>query len=238
MFLRDGGTAAEDIARMLGLGRNGVRAIVQRYPRWDIAEPAVIEQVLARYAAGDDSRKIARILGLDLKQVRRLTQIRQRLVKPARKRASPLSEDRQAAILALRRQGKGGLEIFAAFGVEEEPERQQIRRFLQRQARHEPALALGYSPALTDEITAAKGEARAPEEYVRRQDDYLMQYWDDKWNSPLPPEIVQAVELLKQGKPIVEVVDRTGLSRNRVKYIHAALQAGRCGLEAAGRSKA
>ncbi|MGA8761063.1 MAG: hypothetical protein WB611_32965, partial [Stellaceae bacterium] len=60
---------------------------------------------------------------------------------------------------------------------------------------------------------------------------------DDKWKSPLPPEIVQAVELLKQGKPIVEVVDRTGLSRNRVKYIRAALQAGRCGLEAAGRSK-
>ena len=89
---------------------------------------------------------------------------------------------------------------------------------------------------LTDEIAAAKSEAKPPEEYVRRQDYYLMQYWDDKWKSPLPPEIVQAVELLKQGKPIVEVVDRTGLSRGRVKYIRAALQAGRCGLEAAGRS--
>ncbi|MGA8756868.1 MAG: recombinase family protein, partial [Stellaceae bacterium] len=215
LFMRDQGWAADDIARMLGLGRNGVRAIVQRYPRWDIADPAVIEQVLARYAAGDDSRKIARTLGLDLTGVRRLTQIRQRLVKPPRKRASALSEDRQAAILAWRRQGKGGLEIFAALGVEEEPERQQIRRFLQRQARHEPALALGYSPMLTDEIAAAKSEAKPPEEYVRRQDYYLMQYWDDKWKSPLPPEIVQAVELLKQGKPIVEVVDRTGLSRNR-----------------------
>jgi putative DNA-invertase from lambdoid prophage Rac len=79
LFMRDGGIAADDIARVLGLGRNGVRAIVQRYLRWDIDDPVVVEQVLARYAAGDDSRKIARTLGLDLKQVRRLTQINQRV---------------------------------------------------------------------------------------------------------------------------------------------------------------
>jgi hypothetical protein len=236
LFLRDGGMAADDIARMLGLGRNGVRAIVQRYPRWDIDDPAVIEQVLARYAAGDDSRKIARTLGLDLKQVRRLTQIEQRRVKPPRKRVTPLDEDRKAAILGLRRQSKSGPEIFAELGVDTEQERVQIRRFLLRRARSEPALALGHSPALTDEIVAAKNEAKPPEEYVRRHDYHLLQYWDDKWKSPLPPEVVLAIELLEQGKPIVEVVDRTGLPRGRVKYIRAALQAGRCGLKAGRRS--
>ena len=228
--------AADDIARMLGLGRNGVRAIVQRYPRWDIEDPAVIEQVLARYAAGDDSRKIARTLGLDLKQVRRLTQIQQRLVKPPRKRMPPLAEDRKAAILALRRQGKTGPEIFAEIEVDTEQERVQIRRFLLRRARREPALALGHSPVLTDEIAAAKSEAKPPADYVRRDDYYLQQYWDDRWRSPLPPEVVRAMELLEQGKPIVEVVDRTGLPRGRVKYIRAALQAGRCGLNAGRRS--
>jgi putative DNA-invertase from lambdoid prophage Rac len=232
LFLRDGGMAADDIARMLGLGRNGVRAIVQRYPRWDIEDPAVIEQVLARYAAGDDSRKIARTLGLDLKQVRRLTQIQQRLVKPPRKRVPPLAEDRKAAILALRRQGKTGPEIFAEIEVDTEQERVQIRRFLLRRARGEPALALGHSPVLTDEIAAAKREAKPPADYVRRDDYYLQQYWDDRWKSPLPPEVVRAIELLEQGKPIVEVVDRAGLPRGRVKYIRAALQAGRCGLKA------
>ena len=236
LFLRDGGMATDDIARMLGLSRNGVRAIVQRYPRWDIDDPMVIEQVLARYAAGDDFRKIARTLGVDLKQVRRLTQIKQRLVKPPRKRLPPLAEDRKAEILALRRQGKTGPEIFAEIEVDTEQEQNQIRRFLLRRARREPALALGHSPVLTDEIAAAKSEAKPPADYVRPDDYYLQQYWDDKWKSPLPPAVVQAVELLEQGKPIVEVVDRTGLPRSRVKYIRAALQAGRCGLEAAGRS--
>jgi hypothetical protein len=89
---------------------------------------------------------------------------------------------------------------------------------------------------LTDEIAAAKSEAKLPADYVRRDDYYLQQYWDDKWKAPLPPAVVQAVELLEQGKPIVEVVDRTGLSRNRIKYIRAALQAGRCGLNAGRRS--
>jgi hypothetical protein len=120
LFLRDGDMATDDITRMLGLGRNGVRAVVQRYPRWDIDDPVVIEQVLARYAAGDDSRKIARTLGLYVKAVRRLTQIRQRRVKPPRKRLPPLAEDRKAKILALRRQGKTGPEIFAELGVDTE----------------------------------------------------------------------------------------------------------------------
>ena len=91
---------------------------------------------------------------------------------------------------------------------------------------------------LTDEIAAAKSEAKPPEEYVRRQDYYPLQYWHDKWKEPLPPEVVEATELLEQGKPIVEVVDRTGLPRGRVKYIRAALQAGRCELKAGRRSKA
>jgi DNA-binding CsgD family transcriptional regulator len=236
LFLRDGGMAADDIARMLGLGRTGVRAIVQQYPRWDIEDPAVVEQVLARYAAGDDSRKIARTLGLDLKQVRRLTQIKQRMVKPPRKRLPPLAQDRKAEILALRRRGKTGPEIFDQIEVDTERERARIRRFLLRRARGEPALALGHSPVLTDEINAAKSEAKPPADYVRRDDYYLQQYWDDKWKSPLPPAVVQAVELLEQGKPIVEVVERTGLPRGRVKYIRTALQAGRCGLKAHGRS--
>jgi putative DNA-invertase from lambdoid prophage Rac len=237
LFLRDGGMAADDIARMLGLGRNGVRAIVQRYPRWDIDDPEVIEEVMGRYAAGEDSRKIARTLGLDLKQVRRLTQIRQRRVKPPRKRLPPLAEDRRAEILALRRQGKTGPEIFAELGVDTEQEQNQIRRFLLRRARGEPALALGHSPVLTDEIAAAKSEAKPPADYVRPDDYYLQQYWNDKWKSPLPPEVVRAIELLEQGKPIVEVVDRTGLPRGRVKYIRAALQAGRCGLKAHRRAE-
>ena len=64
----------------------------------------------------------------------------------------------------------------------------------------------------------------------------MLEYWADKWTAPLPPEVAQAVELLRQGQPIVEVVDRTGLPRGRVKYIRAALQAGRCGLDADRRS--
>jgi hypothetical protein len=236
LFLRDGGMEADDIARMLCLGRTGVRAIIKRYQRWNIDDPAVIEQVLARYAAGEDSRKIARGLGLQLKQVRRLTQIEQFRVKPPRKRVSPFADDRKAAVLALRRQGKTGLEIFAELGVDTEPERVQIRRFLRRRAHREPALALRNPPALTDEIATAKSEAPPPANYVRRDDYYMLEYWADKWTAPLPPEVAQAVELLRQGQPIVEVVDRTGLSRGKVKYLLAALQAGRCGLEAGRRS--
>ena len=90
-------------------------------------------------------------------------------------------------------------------------------------------------PALTDEIAAAKSEAKAPADYVR-DDYYLQEYWNQRWKSPMPPEVVQAVELLRQGQPIVEVVARTGLRRGRVKYLRAALQAGRCGLDAGRRS--
>jgi hypothetical protein len=110
----------------------------------------------------------------------------------------------------------------------------QIRRFLRRQARREPALALRNPRALTDEIAAVKSGAKAPEDYVR-DDYYLQEYWDKRWKSPPPPEVVQAVELLRQGQAIVVVVAHTGLSRGRVKYLRAALQAGRCGLDA-GRS--
>jgi hypothetical protein len=168
--------------------------------------------------------------------VRRLTQIEHRRVKPPRKRVTPLADDRKAAILALRRQGKTGPEIFADLRVDSEPERVQIRRFLQRRAHLEPALALRNAPALTDEIARARSKVKPSADYVRRDDYYLLQYWADKWTSPLPPEVVQAVELLRQGQPIVEVVDRTGLPRGRVKYIRAALQAGRCGLDAGRRS--
>jgi DNA invertase Pin-like site-specific DNA recombinase len=237
LFMRDAGWGIDDIARVLRLGRAGVKAIIQQHPRWAIDDPAVVEQILARHAAGESSRKIARDLGLDLKQVRRLTLIEQCRVKPARKRVPPLSEDRKAAIIGLRRQGMGGLEIFTELGVETEPERVQIRRFLQRQARCDPELALRNPPTLTDEIAAAKNGAK-PSAYYVRHDYNLGRYWDDKWKSPLPPEIVQAVELLKQGQSIAEVVDRTGLARGRVKYIRAALQAGRCGLEVVGRSEA
>ena len=229
LFMRDQGWVVDDIARVLRLGRDGVTAVVKRYPRWKIDDPAVVEQILARHAAGASSRKIARNLGLDLKEVRRLILIEQRPVKPARKRILPLSEDCKVAILALRRQGKSGLEIFAELGVETEPERVQIRRFLRRQARVDPELALRNPPALTDEISVAKDGTKSAADYVR-QDYHPGRYWDDKWKSPLPPEIVQAVELLKQGQSIAEVVDRTGLPRGRVKYIRAALQAGRCGL--------
>jgi hypothetical protein len=84
-------------------------------------------------------------------------------------------------------------------------------------------------PTLTDEIAAARSGAGSAADYVRPNYN-LGQHWDDKWKSPLPPEIVQAVELLQQGQLIAEVVDRTGLSRGRVKYIRSALQSGRCGL--------
>jgi len=127
----------------------------------------------------------------------------------------------------LRRQGKTGLEIYAELGVETEQERQQIRRFLQRQARREPELALRNPPVLTDEIDAAKSEAKAPEDYSRREDYYPLEYWAKKWNSPPTPEIAQVAQLLEQGQPIAEIVLRTGLKRGRVKRIRAGLRDGR-----------
>jgi len=111
------------------------------------------------------------------------------------------------------------LEIYAELGVETEQERQQIRRFLQRQARREPELALRNPPVLTDEIDAAKSEAKAPEDYSRREDYYPLEYWAKKWNSPPTPEIAQVAQLLEQGQPIAEIVLRTGLKRGRVKRI-------------------
>jgi hypothetical protein len=127
----------------------------------------------------------------------------------------------------LRRQGKTGLEIYAEFGVETERERQQIRRFLQRQARHEPELALRNPPVLTDEIDAAKSKAKAPGDYTRREDYYPLEYWAKKWNSPPTPDIAQVAMLLDEGQPIAEIVLRTGLTRGRVKYIRSALRDGR-----------
>jgi len=127
----------------------------------------------------------------------------------------------------LRRQGKTGLEIYAELGVETEQERQQIRRFLQRQARREPELALRNPPVLTDEIDAAKSEAKAPEDYSRREDYYPLEYRAKKWNSPPTPEIAQVAQLLEQGQPIAEIVLRTGLKRGRVKRIRAGLRDGR-----------
>ena len=235
LFMRDRGMAADQIARVLCLGLAGVGAVVKRHPQLEIDDPAIIEQVLARHAGGEDARNIARALGLDLRQVRRVTGIAQRRIKRPRKRVRPLAQDRKAAILASRRQGKTGPEIFAQLGVDTEPERVQIRRFLRRQAQSEPALALLNPPTLTDEIAAAKSEARPPADYVR-DDYYPQEYWAKRWQSPLPSEVLQAVDLLRQGQPIVEVVARTGLPRDRVKYLRAALQAGRCGLDAGRRS--
>jgi hypothetical protein len=226
LFMRDRGVATDDIARVLCLSRPSVRAVIRRYPRWEIHDPAVIEQVLAGHAAGEGARKIARALGLEIRQVRRLIGVAQWQVKPTRKRVEPLTEDRRAAILALRRQGKTGPEVYAEFGVETEQERQQIRRFLQLQARDEPALALRNPPVLTDEIASAKNEGKAPEDYIR-DDFFPAEYWADKWNAPQPPEVAQVARLLEEGQPIAEIVLRSGLKRDRVKYIRAALQSGR-----------
>jgi DNA invertase Pin-like site-specific DNA recombinase len=225
LFMRDQGITVDSIARVLSLSRKAVKAVLKRYPRWEIDDPAVIEQVLARLASGEPDRKIARTLGLELQQVRRL--ITRHRVKRRRDPLPPLAEDRRPAILALRRQGKIGPEIYAAFGVDTEQERQQIRRFLQQQARREPALALRNPPTLADEIAAAKSEAKSPEDYIRKDDYYLLRYWAEKSASPPPPEVVQVVELLQEGQPIAEIVFRTGLPRGRVKYIRAALRDGR-----------
>jgi len=226
LFMRDRGATTDDIARVLCVSRAGVRAVLRRYPRWEIDDPTVVEQVLARHAAGEGARTIARGLGLKIRQVRRLIGVAQWQVKPTRGHVAPLAEDRRAAILALRRQGKTGPEIFAELGIETEPERGQIRRFLRLHARRESALALRNPPKLTDEIAAAKSEAKPPQDYIR--DDYFpAEYWADKCNSPPPPEVAQAVVLLQEGQPIVEIVARTGLPRGRVKYIRAALRDGR-----------
>jgi DNA invertase Pin-like site-specific DNA recombinase len=226
LFMRDRGVTTGNIARVLCLSRASVRSVFRRYPRWEIDDPAVIEKVLARHATGEGARQIARGIGLEIRQVRRLIATAQWQVKPTRKRVPSLAEDRRAAILALRRQGKTGLEIYVELGIETERERQQIRRFLQRQARREPTLGLRNPPALADEIAAAKSEAKAPQDYIR--DDYFpAQYWADKWNSPPPPEIAQVAQLLEEGQPIVEIVLRTGLRRGRVKRVRAALRDGR-----------
>jgi site-specific DNA recombinase len=226
LFMRDRGVTTANIARVLCLSRASVRVVLRRYPRWEIDDPEVVERVFARHAVGEGARKIAHGLGLEIRQVRRLIGVTRWQVKPPRKRVPPLAEDRRVAILALRRQGKTGLEIFAELGIGTEPERQQIRRFLQRQARHAAALALRNPPALTDEITAAKNDAKLSRDYIR--DDYFpAQYWAAKWNSPPPPDVAQVAKLLEEGQPIAEIVLRTGLTRGRVKYIRAALRDGR-----------
>jgi DNA invertase Pin-like site-specific DNA recombinase len=229
LFMRDQGITPDSIARVLALSTKGVKAVLKRYPRWEIDDPAVIEQVLARHASGERDRKIARTLGLELQQVRRLIALRR--VKRRRDRLPPLAADRRAGILTLRRQGKTGPEIYAAFGVETQQERQQIRRFLQQQARREPALALRNPPTLADEIATAKSEAKQPEDYIRQDDYYLLRYWAEKSASPPSPEVVRVAELLQEGQPIAEIVGRTGLTRNRVKYIRSALQSGRMRVE-------
>ena len=143
--------------------------------------------------------------------------------KPTRKRTEPLAEDRRAAILALRRQGKTGLEIYGELRVETERERQQIRRFLQRQVRREPGQALLNSPMLTDEIVAAKSGTKAQAGYGRCEDYYPLEYWAKKWNSPATPDIARVAQLLEEAQPIAEIVLCIGLKRGRVKRIRAAL---------------
>jgi hypothetical protein len=224
LFMRDWGATVENIARVLCLTRANIGAVLRRYPRWEIHDPAVRERVLARHAAGEGAREIARALRLEIRQVLRLIGVTRWQAKPTRKRAEPLAEDRRAAILALRRQGTAGLEIYTELGIETERERQQIRRFLRRQARREPELALRNPPVLTDEIDAAKSEATAPEDYTPREDYYPLEYWAKKWNSPPTAEIAQVAMLLDEGQPIAEIVLRTGLTRGRVKYIRSALR--------------
>jgi hypothetical protein len=187
----------------------------------------VKEQILARHAAGERPRKIAHALGLELRQVHRVIGVAQWRVIRTRKRVPPLSEDRRAAILGLRREGKTGLEIFAELGIVTEAQRRQAYRFLRVRAQYKPELAFRKPPALADEISAAKSEAKPAAEYVRRDDYYPHQYWAEKQNAPLSPEVALAVKLLNEGQPITEVVVRTGLTRKRVKYIRAALRSGR-----------
>jgi DNA invertase Pin-like site-specific DNA recombinase len=227
LFMRDRGATIDSIACVLCLSRASIRTVIRRYPRWEIHDPAVAEKVLARHAAGEGAREIARALGLEIPQVRRLIGVTRWQTKPTRKRAEPLAEDRRAAILALRRQGKTGLQIYAKLGIETERERAQIRQFLLRQAQREPDLALRNPPVLTNEIEAAKSEAQAPQDYSRREDYYPLEYWAKKWDLPPTPEITQVAMLLDEGQPIAEIVLRTGLARRRIKYIRAALRDGR-----------
>jgi hypothetical protein len=225
LFMRDRGASTSEIARVLCLSPASVRAVSRRYPQWEVNDPAIKELVLARHAAGQGPRPIARALGLELRQVQRIIGLARWEVVKTRKRVAPLSKERRAAILTLRRQGRTGLEILAELGIETEPEKGQVYRFLRRRARHEPELAFRKPPELADEIRAAQTEAKSAEEYIR--DDYFPRaYWTEKSNTP-PPEVAQVVKLLEEGQPIAEIVFRTGLPRNRVKYIRAALQSGR-----------
>ena len=76
LFMRDRGVTADVIARVLCLRRTSVTAVIRRYPRWEIDDPTVVEQVLARHAAGEGARTIARDLGLEIRQVRRRSGLR------------------------------------------------------------------------------------------------------------------------------------------------------------------
>ena len=97
LFMRDWGATIDNIARVLCLSRATIRAVLRRYPRWEIHDPAVTEQVLARHAAGEGAREIARALGLEIRQVLRLIGVTRWQAKPTRKRAEPLAEDRRAS---------------------------------------------------------------------------------------------------------------------------------------------
>jgi DNA invertase Pin-like site-specific DNA recombinase len=227
LFMRDQGVSIDNIARVLCLSRASIMAVSRRYPRWEIDDPAVKEQVLARHAAGAGPREIAHAFGLKLRQIRRLIGQGQWQVIRHGKRVPALAEDRRAAVLALRRQGKTGLEIFAELGIETEAERRQVYRFLRVQARAEPELLFRNPPALANEIAASKSEAKLPENYIRRDDYFPFEYWADKWSAPQPPDVAQVARLLEEGQPIAEIVLRSGLKRDRVKYIRAALQSGR-----------
>jgi DNA invertase Pin-like site-specific DNA recombinase len=59
LFMRDRGATIDNTARVLCLSRASIRAVIRRYPRWEIHDPAVTEQVLARHAAGKGAREIA-----------------------------------------------------------------------------------------------------------------------------------------------------------------------------------
>jgi DNA invertase Pin-like site-specific DNA recombinase len=231
LFMRDRGSSAEQISRMLCVSLKAVKQVIKQYPPWKLDDPVLVDRILAAHASGEDARKIAHAVGLDVKTVRRVIGVPERLVKYPRKRQPPLAEDRRAAILALRREGKTGAEIYAELGVRTERERQQIRRFLRQQARQQPALALRSPPFLNDEIAAAKHEAKPPEDAVRQDLFYLTDYWEKKWEEPQSPQVELAVKLLGEGLPIVEVVARTELLRGRVKYLAAALRDGRMGLK-------
>ena len=129
-----------------------------------------------------------------------------------RKRVPPLTVDRRSAILALRRQGKTGLEIFAELGVDAEPGARQAYRFLRRQARHEPGLAFREPPRhLLTRLPPRRTKPSLRKDYVRRDDYFQHEYWADRSNAPQPPEVALVAKLLEEGQPIAEIVLRTGL---------------------------